>query len=641
MEKSYVQHPLLKPRAVEDRLYQRKILETARSRNTLIVLPTALGKTIIAMLLALEKLNDGKVLFMAPTRPLAYQHYETFKDKTSLSLEELALVTGKHPQSKRIQLYESARVIFATPQCIYNDLKSAVLSLDGFSLLIFDEAHRARGNYAYVGIASTYVQQRNNPLIIGLTASPGGSEESIAQICRNLAIEAIEFRHDEDPDVKPYIQPVEVQWRPVVVPEPYLKVRNKLKEMLIERIKRLQALGVLTGKEPAFITRRDLVELNEELQRRLVEGSGGYLYEVKVQATAALSVAHMIELIETQGPETLKAFMDKTLINMAEEGSRGHKSILNDPLFTEAKIYTTQALATPNPKVEELKRILQEQFNAKPDSRLIVFSQYRDTVDMILKRLEGLPRVKAARFVGQGFKDGSPGMTQEQQHEAIQKLRGGEVNVLVATSIAEEGLDIPEVDHVVFYEPVPSEIRYIQRRGRTGRRVAGKVSIIMAEGTLDEVFYWTTIAKVRRMRRVIKQLNRKLPKRQVVIEAPKPQVVKPVILKPEERITAYIPPPQTQPVKRVKQYEWFTPELVDVKGLGKAFRWFMGNLPSKPVPVQKLVEQAVEATGLSKAQVETALWRLLQQGMLYQPEPGMVVTVNHRAIQSPKEGRSP
>ncbi|MEM3554163.1 MAG: DEAD/DEAH box helicase, partial [Candidatus Bathyarchaeia archaeon] len=176
-EKRYVWHNLLKEKAVEDRLYQNRILEKARQYNTLVVLPTALGKTVIALLLAIEKAEEGKIFFLAPTRPLVQQHHQTFLDKTWFDENELVLVTGRYPPNHRSALYSKAKVVFATPQCVWNDLKSGLLRLDDVSLIVFDEAHRARGNYAYVGIATYYFRQCRKPLVLGLTASPGGSEE--------------------------------------------------------------------------------------------------------------------------------------------------------------------------------------------------------------------------------------------------------------------------------------------------------------------------------------------------------------------------------------------------------------------------------------------------------------------------------
>jgi Fanconi anemia group M protein len=626
-EKKYVDHEWVKLGTVEDRVYQTKILESARQKNTLVVLPTALGKTVIALLLAVERIQHGKVFFLAPTRPLVQQHHQTFIDKTLIEGEELILVTGKCPPQKRAVLYKTGKVVFATPQCVYNDLKNKRLTLENVSLIIFDEAHRARGNYAYVGIADYYFRQCSHPLVMGLTASPGGYEDKIAEVCRNLGIQVIDYRTDEDKDVKPYIQRIDVEWKRVKLPEAYMQVRDKLREMIVERVKGLQTLGVLSNKQPAFITRRDLVQLNEELQRRLGSGEGGYLYQMKVQATAALSIMHMIELIETQGPETLQAFIQKSLRRMAFEGSRGHKSIVNDPLFNEAKQKLKACLAMENPKMTELVKVLIQQLQAKPNSRLIVFTQYRDTVRSILKHLKKHPNLMVTRFVGQGMREDDPGMSQDEQREALEKLRDGEANVLVATSIAEEGLDIPEVDHVIFYEPVPSEIRYIQRRGRTGRKVAGKVTILIAENTLDEAFYWSSLTRARKMKKIIKQLNRKLP--EMLKERVKPTVTPALtVLRPQERLVPQaltekitIRPPQ--PEKVIRKELW-TPETFKTRGVSIALKWLMENLPEGVTSIEELVIQAVEETGLEKASVETAIWRLIQQGQLYQPHPGKI-----------------
>jgi Fanconi anemia group M protein len=356
------------------------------------------------------------------------------------------------------------------------------------------------------------------------------------------------------------------------------------------------------------------------LQRRLGSGEGGYLYQLKVEATAALSIAHMIELIESQGPETLEAFIEKSLRRMAMEGSRGHKSILNDPLFIEARKALRNCMTAENPKVKELVKVLEGQLQAKPDSRLIVFTQYRDTVNALLKALNNNSRLKVERFVGQGEREGDPGMTQEQQREVLEKLRCGEANVLIATSIAEEGLDIPEVDHVVFYEPVPSEIRYIQRRGRTGRRVAGKVTILIAEDTVDEAFYWSSISRARKMKRIISQLNRKLP--ELLKETVRPAITLMDYQQQTQQATTSIQNLQISapPAKK----ELWKPQTIQTKGLSQALKWLMEKLPNQTIAIEEVVKQAYEEEGLEKAAVETAIWRLTQQGQIYQPEPGKI-----------------
>jgi len=615
----------IRPEAIEYREYQTRIMETVRHKSTLVVLPTALGKTVIALLLAIERVEKGKVFFLSPTRPLVQQHYQTFDEKTFMEEGELVLITGKSPPQNRLALYKMARIVFATPQCVHNDLRKGLLRLDDASLIIFDEAHRARGNYAYVTIATYYSRQHSHPLVLALTASPGSHEEKIAEVCRNLRIDSIEYRTDEDEDVKPYIQPIELQWKRIQLPEAHSQVRDKLREMLSHRIRALQSFGLLLGRQPTSVGRHDLLKLNRELQEKIRNREGGHIYHVKIEATAVLSIMHMIELIETQGPETLKAFINKSLFKKALQGSRGHKSILGDPLFNEAKWILKQCLNVENPKTIELLRVLRDQIETKSTSRLIVFTQYRDTINTLLRELEKHTEIKAERFVGQGEREDDPGMTQHQQHEALTKLRNGEANVLVATSIAEEGLDIPEVDHVVFYEPVASEIRYIQRRGRTGRRVSGKVTILIAEKTLDEAYYWASMKRTKKMKKTIMQLNQKLPKileetqrqshRQSVLTTSQPQTR---LANSKRRTTV-----EAELKKSIRSELW-KPISFQTKGLSRAMTWLACHLPENLMSIEDIVKQAITETRVEKPTIETAIWRLIQQGQLYQPEPGKV-----------------
>ncbi len=211
-------------------------------------------------------------------------------------------------------------------------------------------------------------------------------------------------------------------------------------------------------------------------------------------------------------------------------------------------------------------------------------------------------------------------MNQEQQRLALEKLRSGETNALIATSIAEEGLDIPEVDHVVFYEPVPSEIRYIQRRGRTGRRVAGKVTILIAEGTVDEAFYWSSISRARKMKRIISQLNRKLP--ELLKEKATPTITL-MDYQPQIRQTA-ISAQTLQAQAAPPRKELWKPQTIQTKGLSQAIKWLLENLPNQTITIEEVVQRAYEEEGLEKAAVETAIWRLTQQGQIYQPQPGKI-----------------
>ena len=514
-QKKYLEHPLIWHNTVEFRLYQKRIAETASEKNTLVILPTALGKTVISAIVAaniLYNYRNAKVLVMAPTRPLVMQHRETFLKILKLRDKDTAVLTGRTSADKRKFVWKSeARIFFSTPQVVRNDLLEGALNLENFMLLVFDECHRAVKEYAYTDIARTYVMQARYPLILAMTASPGSDLKRVQEVCRNLYIERVEFRTEDDSDVKPYIHPIEIDWRRVNLPAEYLTIKKHIRGMLDRRLNWLIGNGVIKRK-PEYVTRKCLIEAGEELRYMLeaesVEEERGRLFTAIINQSIALTLFHMLELLETQGIHSLRAFMDKVEAERREKHS--YAVLTNDPEYRSLKALACSA-APEHPKAELLKQIIRDQLLKKPSSRMLVFTQYRDTASHLVEQLKGVAGVRVERFVGQASKMNDKGLSQEEQAERIRMLENGELNVLVATSIAEEGLDIPAVDHVIFYEPIPSEIRYIQRRGRTGRKAPGKVTILAANESLDMIYFYASRKRVEKMRRIVETLNLKLP----------------------------------------------------------------------------------------------------------------------------------
>ncbi len=171
-------------------------------------------------------------------------------------------------------------------------------------------------------------------------------------------------------------------------------------------------------------------------------------------------------------------------------------------------------------KVNALLTVLTAHFAEKKDDRVLVFANIRSTAEVLVERLKERG-YRAALFVGKAEGKGGPRMTQEEQMRVLRDFREGAYNVLVATSIGEEGLDIPECGLVVFYEPAVSGIRYVQRRGRTGRRLPGKVVILVAEGTVDEYYFREGYRRARKMERILKQASEKTVR--VLRRAERPQ----------------------------------------------------------------------------------------------------------------------
>ncbi len=493
----YVCHPLIKEKTLERRSYQIAIAATALMHNTLVILPTGLGKTAIALLVIASRLHnkDGKALVLAPTKPLVEQHAEFFRRTLKIPPDQIVALSGEIPPEKRFSMWRSAKVIVSTPQVIENDLIAGRINLEDVVHVTFDEAHRAVGNYSYVFIAKTYFKQAKDPLVLAITASPGSDIERIKEVIENLGIEEIEIRTEFDPDVKPYIHEKKIEWVKVDMPKELEEVREAFKKCLKSRFKKLESLGVPVNPD---MTKKELLALQEALQSEAVETRDSKLFEALSVLAEILKIQHGVELIETQGLDALKHYLKRLVVEAKSKGgSKASKSIIIDPVFRKAVLKALKC-EVDHPKLEKLKEIVQNQLKKNPNSRIIVFTNYRDTADVISKELQKIG-IKAVRFVGQASRADDKGMRQKEQIEVLEKFREGAINVLVATSVGEEGLDIPETDLVVFYEAVPSEIRAIQRKGRTGRAREGRIVVLVTKGTRDEAYYWISLRKERLM----------------------------------------------------------------------------------------------------------------------------------------------
>lgn len=522
----FTNHPLLRKNVLQFREYQKNISSHALSKNTLVILPTALGKTIISLRVSVNTLYNyrrKRILILAPTRPLVNQHWKSFVSYLKFLDEQMAVVTGKIPPYARSIVWNrnEIRLVFSTPEVVRNDIREKRLELNNFYLVVFDEAHRAVKDYAYTFIADQYMKHCSFPLILGLTASPGSEKNKIQEICNNLYTEHLEYKTEEDPDVVRYINPINIDWEWFDLPSEYQYVKSILKSMLDEKLDWLISRKIIT-KNSKWIFKRDLISMGDELRRTLItipEERRRSLYFALMQQSNALSLMYCIELMESQGFYSLGTFLNR----IQEEGGKSHKMLIDDKRIIEIRRLVEQ-LDKEHPKIQHLIKILGERFNSQisskntrnldrreseKDSRVLVFTQYRDTAQHIVELLTK-NKVRASRFVGQSKRQGDPGMKQEEQNTILEKFREGEFNVLVATSIAEEGLDIPEVDLVVFYEPIPSEIRHIQRRGRTGRKNLGSVLILATKDTIDQRYLDVSRKKIQKMKSILSSIDTQL-----------------------------------------------------------------------------------------------------------------------------------
>jgi len=513
----YVEHPLIRPRTVEARAYQVNIAQACLARSTLVVLPTGMGKTIIALLTIAGVLDKGKkrVLFMAPTKPLVEQHAEFVRRMTLI--EDVVAFTGEVPPEDRELGWRSNRVVVSTPQVIANDLEAGRYDLADVGLIVYDEAHRAVGNYAYVHVAGEQDDVRT--LSLGMTASPGTKGEDILQVCETLHIEGVEIRTPLDVDVAPYVHDINVKMVYVEVPAHMAPIIADLKKLMADDVHRLSGMGFV--RRDAQVTTREILDAQRRIHAQLNASAkpSPHLYHAASAVARAMKVGHALELAETQGAKVLASYLDRLEDEANGPGaSRAARGLVKDELYVRmAK--RTRAINEEHPKARRVVEIVRGQLAEKPDSRIIVFTHYRDNAELVAARLSAMPGVHPVRFVGQATRGDDKGMSQKEQGALLQDFRAGTYNVLVATSVAEEGLDIPSTDLVVFYEPIPSEIRTIQRRGRTGRARAGEVRILVTRGTRDEAYTYSAKSKERKMHAELDRLRRLLQGRIAVGEA--------------------------------------------------------------------------------------------------------------------------
>lgn len=508
----FTRHPLLREQAVEKRKYQENIAETCLKGNTLVVIPTGLGKTIVSALVAAERMSlfpDGKCVVLAPTKPLVLQHAKIFGSVLNIDPEQLSVQTGETPPEKRME--SDSRLVFLTPQVLENDILGKRTFLDDVVLLVFDEAHRAVGKYSYVYIASAYHSKAKSPLILGLTASPGSTREIIEEVKRNLFVRFVTARTEFSPDVKPYVKSVEIEWRPVELSPALKQIKAGLEFFVREGAKSLAKVGFEFANKSNHLTFREYSEgikkIREEMSKH--PSSPPHLRQAISSLASMKRVSYAIELLETQGLATLTGYFEK-LENLGQRSgtSSAVKRILTDGSVREAinLTYVYSHKGIEHPKLEELKRTVKKKIDTGA-RRVIVFTHYRDTAKKLVEDLTNLDGVRVCRIVGQADKLGDTGLSQKEQASVLEDFRQGISNVLVATQVAEEGIDISSSDSVIFYDNVPSAIRFIQRRGRTGRQSPGKVSILITRNTRDEAYYWIARRKEKMMREVVREME--------------------------------------------------------------------------------------------------------------------------------------
>ncbi len=521
----FVNGPLIRKDTIEERLYQVSLADMAAQENTMIVLSTGLGKTVIAALLAVKRLvqyPESKVLILAPSRPLVDQQARFLRRAIDIDESLIACLTGNDSPEDRVAVWDRARVVVMTPQALQNDLIQRSYNLGNVSLVVYDEAHRGVGNYAYTFIAEMYEKQGKNRLSLGLTASPGHEAEHISTVCDNLRLTRIETRNEQSPDVRRYVVSIDTDIRYVTLPPEIEVLRDILYGLLSDYTTPVANYG-FSLPDSHRLSRKEILRVQADVRKEI----GTYtkpprnLYLLIRNLTAALRVVHLLEFVGTQGLQPTHRYVQGIYEELRnKKTSKGVRDLISRAEFAqfESLLEALVKKGSRHPKVDALLETVSEQLSVNLDSRILVFTRFRDTAIEVVDALEELDDVRVSRFVGQSTRGSDKGLTQKKQVEILDGFRNNEFNILVATQVGEEGLDIPECNLVIFYDCVPSVVPYIQRRGRTGRRFPGRVVIFVARNTHDEYYHWSVISKMKRVPDALKDAEKTHEKRQTSLE---------------------------------------------------------------------------------------------------------------------------
>ena len=491
---NFIEHKLIKPNSIEIREYQTNLANDVKNQNCLIVLPTGLGKTTIALQVIVDYMQNGTggVLFLAPTRVLVNQHYEFLKE--NLLIADIGIVTGEDLLSKRKKKWMNS-VVCATPEITKNDFARNMVSPNQFALVVFDEAHRTVGDYAYSIIAKYF--QNTDTRILAMTATLPSEKEKAKEIVTRLHIKNLIERSDESPDVKPYIQKTETEWVRVDLTKEMKAIQMCIKLALEERYKELRKNGLRLSDN------KSLSQLLNARQYVLTQNrrSAKPLF-------TAIRITYALNIFEAHGITPFLKFCDRT----KEKKGAGIKDLFEiDPNFTRAisLAKNQQSNGLEHPKIDRLVDVLRD-----VESKVLIFSSYRDSVNVIHQKLLDM-NISAEILIG---KSGKTGLKQKKQVETVQRFRDGVTKALIATRVGEEGLDISEVNLVIFYDNVPSSIRFIQRKGRTGRKDKGRLIVLIAKNTIDETYYFIGKRKIESAKNMGNKMIKYLEKDEKVLD---------------------------------------------------------------------------------------------------------------------------
>lgn len=481
------------------RKYQKDIVGEALFKNTMVCLPTGLGKTFIAAVVMYNFYRwypSGKIIFMATTKPLVKQQVDACYGIVAIPKESTAELTGSVLKQNRTSIWKDKRVFFLTPQVLRNDLDT----IDGLGskikCIVIDEAHRARGNHAYCEVINKLQELNKEFRVLALTATPASNVVDVISICQQLLISHLEVRTENSADVQPYSHQKSIQTIVLKLDGKLSEVINDYKKILDKYVRILVENKVIHSNFSSLHKGR-LFYLSKEYQEKNTHNRSTEKYKLitKVFATCTI-LYHAYDLLLRHGLRSFVRFFEESinkplLTSCSSEIQQLVDDITNyvgPPLICD-KLPDGSHLKLPenckfgHPKFYKLREILSQHFATHDvKSKVIIFCEYKDSVAEAYAALLDQPSVKPKMFMGQSS------ITQKQQVNIIDSFRSGNFNTLISTCIGEEGINVGFVDIVICFDiSNKSSVRFIQRIGRTGRDRNGRVVILVSEGREQQV----------------------------------------------------------------------------------------------------------------------------------------------------------
>ncbi|KAJ5483978.1 ATP-dependent DNA helicase mph1 [Penicillium diatomitis] len=489
--------------------YQFNIAQKGLFHNLLVALPTGLGKTFIAATVMLNWYRwtrDAQMVFVAPTKPLVSQQVAACLEIAGIPRSDTTMLTGGAAPGLRAKEWQSKRVFFMTPQTLINDLKTGIADPKRIVLLVVDEAHRATGGYAYVEVVKFLRRFNQSFRVLALTATPGSTVESVQAVIDGLDISRVEIRTEHSLDIRDYVHSRDVEIETFENSDEMLFCMDLLSTTLRPLVSQLRTMNAYWGNDPMGLTAFGLTKARQQWMASDAGRNANFGLKGKVNAifTVLASLAHAIDLLKYHGIVPFYRHILHFKSNTdGQKGGKWQKQVVQDESFKKLVSHLEPWTKNPefigHPKLEYLKSVILNHFmdagegkenidgNTGRATRVMIFVHFRDSAEEVTRVLQRYaPMIRPHVFVGQSSAKGSEGMDQKTQLSIIEKFKGGTYNTIVATSIGEEGLDIGEVDLIVCYDSSASPIRMLQRMGRTGRKRAGKITLLLMKGKEED-----------------------------------------------------------------------------------------------------------------------------------------------------------